>query len=124
MQITLEIPDPKFKAGDIVQIANEYNDRCVCVKILQVTMNGVWIHNSALITTALVKSGLYLTWHLYPSWTDSEIPKLLDGDMAFDIGKLDQRGELNNSMADHYQNIYEGSEAVLEARKATLARLG
>ena len=40
MKIELEIPDPKYKIGDEVTIANERNDRFIHVRIHNVTIEG------------------------------------------------------------------------------------
>ncbi len=118
MELTLKLPDLKFKVGDIVEIQNEHNDRSVKVKIVNFSMDGTWwyeglpgrVFGKLLPLQAEVSlrpdgsnadgvEGLCWYYHteiLPDSWCDTELPlsRLREGDMVFNIGKLERRAEM------------------------------
>lgn len=42
MKLTIEVPTPRFKIGDIVKRPNQYNDGHIILCINQITYSGTW----------------------------------------------------------------------------------
>ena len=109
MIVKMEIPDPKFNVGDIVQIDNERNDRQIYLKIHNYSMEGSWkvTPEGVLVTkcrTDMVRSDGYLEYQEYcfctfepDSWTDSVEPAPLTGEIVMNLSELDTKGKLKEA---------------------------
>lgn len=121
MELTLKLPDLKFAVGDIVEVANEHNDRSIKVKIVNFSMDGTWWYGGlkrrefgkllSLQADMSVRwngsnspgaEGLCSYYHtevLPDSWCDTEPPLtvLREGDMVFNVGMLERRGNIKGA---------------------------
>lgn len=115
MKITLELPDPKFKVGDVVRIQNEHNDRSIYLKITRSEMDGSWRWDSdqgmsmqLSLNGCLVShesEGEMLAWFyttevLPDSWKDTQGLFPLEGVQVFNVTELETMAELVTDMAE------------------------
>ena len=105
MKIEIEIPDPKFNAGDAVKLDNLFNDKQIYLRVDDYSFDGTWKHTKA--GTEMKRSlapgvwsdgrveytACYYCVFLPDSWTDSIDPAPLSGEIIFSLAVLEERGE-------------------------------
>ncbi len=104
MEITFEIPEPKFKVGDVVRVRNKHNNRSHYLKIETFLIEGIWELSEKGVMVEFRKrepkqtehpwAKQYTAVYMPDSWTDSIEPVLLTGDRDIDMVALDENGEL------------------------------
>ena len=110
MTVTLELPDPKFKIGDIVQIDNEHNDKHIYFKVEDYLFYGTWGISgtkgvmveeelkAGSCTSAISPYSHHYTGTCEPdSWKDCLEPIPLEGFMVFDYAELELKGKLKEA---------------------------
>lgn len=110
MIVQLELPDPKFKVGDVVQIDNEHNDRHIYFRVEDFIFSGTWGYsatngitvgeelNVGSRTTDISPYSHVYTGICEPdSWKDCLELIPLEGFMLFDYAELELKGKLKEA---------------------------
>ena len=107
MEIILQLPDPKFKEGDIVTIKNHDNDLSRTMFIHKLEIIGEWKYTTkdgvqARVVPRMIAGGditpeesvcwYYIGEWLPDSWTETDEPVSLTGEVTVNIGTLEKLG--------------------------------
>lgn len=110
MIVQLELPDPKFKVGDVVQIDNEHNDKHIYFRVTDFMFSGFWeysatkgakVEEERKVGSCTTDISEYA--HVYEgtceldSWKDCLEPIPLEGFMVFDYAELELKGKLKEA---------------------------
>lgn len=102
MKIQIEIPDPKFKVGDVVKVKNERNEKSMFLRVNSIEMVGEWVHREEgaweqpITFAQLGPMAFYYTVALSGSYYDSDVIDLMDvgSHLPFAMNEMERNGEL------------------------------